>query len=476
MIVSMHIAFEFWSAIFCGIAIICVLVTRFQDKKKSKLMIYQLLFMSLLNIFEMLAYAFRGNDTQIGIYLVRISNFIVFLINHVLLILGTHYICYRMGNKSGKGTKITKISVTTLCVIGIILLVLSRIFGFYYGFDAQNRYYRLSDSFWIMAAIQMTAIIILVNFTFFHWKQFKPLEKIAYLSYEILPVVASGIQIFTYGVSLSTIAATYSVLLMFVLYEIEYSEKIVSEKQRIQSELLLAKSIQTALLPHAFPLFPDRKEFDIYAMMDPAREVGGDFYDCYLIDDDHLCMVIADVSGKGIPAALFMTISKTILKSCAMLGHSAADILSKTNAGLTADNQTDMFVTVWLGIFEISTGKLSCANAGHEYPAIKRKDGAFELYKDKHSFVLGGMADIPYKEYTMQLNHGDMLFLYTDGVPEATDAKNKMYGTARMIEALNSDPKASPKQLLENTRADINKFVKEAEQFDDLTMVCLKYM
>ena len=471
----MHIAFEFWSAVFCGIAIICVLITRYQDKKKANLMMCQLLFMAFVNLFEIQAYFFRGTDRQIGYYMVRISNFMVFLLNHVLLLFGTHYICYRIGNKSGKGTKFTKYAVSILCVTGIILLILSRIFGFYYTFDAQNRYYRLNGSYWLMPTIQMATILLLTGFTFFHWKRLKPLEKIAYLSYELLPVVASGFQIFVYGISLTTIAETYSVLLMFVLYQIEYSEKIVSDKERIQSELLLAKSIQTAMLPHVFPLFPEREEFDIYAMMDPAREVGGDFYDCFMIDDDHLCMVIADVSGKGIPAALFMTISKTILKSCAMLGHSAADILTKTNEGLTADNQTGMFVTVWLGIMEISTGKLSCANAGHEYPAIKRKGGAFELYKDKHSFVLGGMAGMPYKEYDLQLDHGDMLFLYTDGVPEASDVKNNMYGTSRMIDALNANPEASPKQLLENTRADISRFVRDAEQFDDLTMVCLEY-
>ncbi len=471
----MHIAFEFWSALFCGIAITCVLATKHQDKKKMKLMIYQLLVMALINLFEMQAYYFRGSDTQMGFYMVRISNFMVFLLNHALLIAGTRYICYRMGNKSGKGTNFTKIAVTALCSAGMALLVLSRIFGFYYTFDGQNRYYRLNNTYWIMPTIQMAAIILVTGFTIFHWKRLKTLEKVAYLSYGLLPVVASGFQIFIYGISLVTIAETYSILLMFVLYQIEYSERIVAEKERIQSELLLAKSIQTALLPHAFPLFPERKEFDIYAMMDPAREVGGDFYDFFMIDDDHLCMVIADVSGKGIPAALFMTISKTILKSCAMLGHSAADILEKTNEGLSSDNQTEMFVTVWLGIMEISTGKLSCANAGHEYPAIKRNGGLFELFKDKHSFVLGGMTGMPYKGYDLQLNHGDKLFLYTDGVPEASDAKNKMYGTSRMIEALNKDPYANPKQVLEIVREDISSFVKDAEQFDDLTMVCLEY-
>ncbi len=252
-------------------------------------------------------------------------------------------------------------------------------------------------------------------------------------------------------------------------------QRATAEKERIGAELNLATQIQASMLPHDFPPFPDRPEFDIYAMMDPAREVGGDFYDFFLIDDDHLGLVMADVSGKGIPAALFMMISKTILQSCAMLGHSVEEILTKTNEALTENNQTGMFVTVWMGILEISTGKLTCANAGHEYPAIMRAGASFEIYKDKHGFVLGGMEDMIYREDEIQLNHGDRLFLYTDGVPEAVDRKEKMYGTERMIKALNKDTSADVKTLCTNVREDINDFVKDAEQFDDLTMMCLEF-
>ncbi|WP_167511402.1 SpoIIE family protein phosphatase [Pseudobutyrivibrio xylanivorans] len=248
-----------------------------------------------------------------------------------------------------------------------------------------------------------------------------------------------------------------------------------AEKERIGTELTLATKIQLGMLPHDFPPFPDRDEFDIFATMTPARKVGGDFYDYFLIDEDHLGLVMADVSGKGIPAALFMMISKTILQSCAMLGKSAGETLTKANEALSANNQTDMFVTVWFGILEISSGKLTCANAGHEYPALKRADGAFELFKDKHGLVIGGMEGIRYKEYEILLNHGDKIFLYTDGVPEATDADVKMYGTSRMIEALNQNPDASPQDIVTIVHNDVNAFVKEAEQFDDLTMMCVEY-
>lgn len=251
--------------------------------------------------------------------------------------------------------------------------------------------------------------------------------------------------------------------------------KITAEKERIGTELSLATRIQASMLPHVFPPFPNRKEFDVYAMMNPAREVGGDFYDFFLIDEDHLGLVIADVSGKGIPAALFMMISKTILQSCAMLGNGAAETLTRMNEALCSNNQVEMFVTVWLGILQISTGKLAAANAGHEYPAIKRKDGKFELFKDKHGLVIGGMAGTRYKEYEIQLNPGDVLYVYTDGVPEASDAENHMFGTRRMIEALNKRDVSDVKQLVESVRDDVNDFVKEAEQFDDITMLCMEY-
>ena len=250
---------------------------------------------------------------------------------------------------------------------------------------------------------------------------------------------------------------------------------ITREKERVSTEMEMARQIQSSMLPHIFPPFPGRSEFDLYAVMDPAKEVGGDFYDYFLIDEDHLCMVMADVSGKGVPAALFMMISKVILQSCAMLGKSAAEILTKTNEALCSDNQVEMFVTVWLGILEISTGKLTAANAGHEYPALRRAGGRFELFKDRHGFVIGGMEGLAYKEYELQLQPGDKLFLYTDGVPEATDAQERMFGTEQMLAALNEEPEASPEQLLKGVRRAVDAFVQDAEQFDDLTMLCFEY-
>ena len=256
---------------------------------------------------------------------------------------------------------------------------------------------------------------------------------------------------------------------------IENLTEITAEKERVSTELHMANQIQSSMLPHVFPPYPDRHEFDIYASMDPAKEVGGDFYDFFFIDDDHLCLVMADVSGKGIPAALFMMISKTILQSCAMLGQSVEDILNKTNQALSSNNQVEMFVTAWVGVLELSTGKLTAANAGHEYPVICRPDGKFELLRDKHGFVIGGMQGTKYRSYELQLQPGSKLFLYTDGVPEATDAQNKMFGLDRMLSSLNTAKDRTPQQILQQVRASVDEFVQDAEQFDDITMMCIEY-
>ena len=248
-----------------------------------------------------------------------------------------------------------------------------------------------------------------------------------------------------------------------------------AEKERIASELSMANQIQVSALPGTFPAFPDRSEFDIYALMEPAREVGGDFYNYFLIDDDHLCLVMADVSGKGIPAALFMMLSKFILQNNAMGGNSPAEILESANHTLCADNQEDMFVTVWLGILEISTGKVIASNAGHEYPILKGPDGIFEVLKGKHSFVIGGFDSVRYNEYEFILKPGSRLFLYTDGVPEASDKQLSMFGMERLVDSLNKVKDAAPEEIIRSVRKDMDAFTTDGQQFDDLTMLCLEY-
>lgn len=256
---------------------------------------------------------------------------------------------------------------------------------------------------------------------------------------------------------------------------VEEITKITQEQQKLKTELSFAAGIQLAMLPSIFPPFPDKKEFDIYATMTPAKEVGGDFYDFFLIDEDHLALVMADVSGKGVPAALFMVIAKTMIKNRALMGGSPAEILGDVNEQLCKENKNNMFVTVWLGILELSTGKGVAANAGHEDPAIRRQGQNYELVKTNHSLVMAALEGIRFKEYEFELHPGDCLYIYTDGVPEATDRHNELFGNDRMLAALNRNPEASPMELLHNVKKEMDLFVGDAPQFDDITMLVIAF-
>ena len=254
------------------------------------------------------------------------------------------------------------------------------------------------------------------------------------------------------------------------------AKKAEQEKERIGAELNVATQIQADMLPRIFPAFPERTEFDLFASMSPAKEVGGDFYDFFLIDDDHIGLVMADVSGKGVPAALFMVIAKTLIKNRAQMGGSPAEVLSYANDQLCEGNEAELFVTVWFATIQISTGKGLAANAGHEHPAIRRKDGSFELVKYRHSPAVATLEGIRFKEHEFTLNPGDSLYVYTDGVTEATNKDDVLFGTDRMLDALNKKPDSDPKTLLETVRSDIDDFVGTAPQFDDITMLGFKYL
>ena len=252
--------------------------------------------------------------------------------------------------------------------------------------------------------------------------------------------------------------------------------EITREKERIGTELELASKIQSDMLPNIFPPFPERQDLNIFAGMDPAKEVGGDFYDFFLLDEEHLGLVVADVSGKGIPAALFMMISKILVQNYALTGRSPREVLEVINDQICQNNREEMFVTVWLGILDLKTGHLTAANAGHEYPVLMQPGGRFEIIKDKHGFVIGGMAGIKYTEYELQLEKGARLFLYTDGVPEATNAQNELFGMDRLLAALNECNTDSPQQIVERVRSSMDVFVGDAPQFDDITMLCVEYL
>ena len=248
---------------------------------------------------------------------------------------------------------------------------------------------------------------------------------------------------------------------------------IEAAEKRIEQELEFAFTIQDSALPKNFD-FP-RGDFRLFASMDPAKEVGGDFYDFFFVDQNHLALVIADVSGKGIPASLFMMRAKTAIRGFADSAQSPAEILYRANNTLCEGNDAEMFVTVWLGIINLETGVMRCANAGHEYPAIMRAGGDYELLKDRHGLALAAMEGVHFKEYELAFNPGDRLFVYTDGVPEAIDEQVEQYGTNRMLRVLNAEKGGAMRELLPIVRKDIADFAGGAEQFDDITMLGFAY-
>ena len=273
---------------------------------------------------------------------------------------------------------------------------------------------------------------------------------------------------------ISSLAESIDTMENDMLNYIENLTAVTSEKERIGAELSIAKTIQENSVPNIFPPFPERTEFDVFALMIPAKEVGGDFYNFFLIDDDHLALTIADVSGKGIPAALFMMVTNILISDRAHMGGTPSEILNFVNDNICQHNRAQMFVTVWLGILEISTGKMIAANAGHDDAAVYRKNGEFELLKTKHGLVIGAMEGVKYKDFEFTLSAYDKLFLYTDGVPEATNKHNNMFTLDGMIKALNKHKDKQARDVILGVKDAVDEFVDDAPQFDDLTMVCLE--
>ncbi|MBR5572805.1 MAG: SpoIIE family protein phosphatase [Oscillospiraceae bacterium] len=243
---------------------------------------------------------------------------------------------------------------------------------------------------------------------------------------------------------------------------------------RFDKDLEIAKKIQHSALPSVFPPYPHRKDFSIFASMDAAKEVGGDFYDFYLLDENHLAFVVADVSGKGIPGAMFMMTSKTLIKSHAESGLAVNDVFTQVNAQLCENNEAGMFVTAWMGILDLESGLIRYANAGHNPPVVRHKDGSYEYLKGKVNFVLAGMEGVQYKEQQLQLQQGDEIYLYTDGVTEAHDIEKQLFGEDRLLASLNGTAGMSVEAICKKVKADVDVFQGEAEQFDDITMLCVR--
>ena len=398
----------------------------------------------------------------------RLANALLYANGSVVIYLFWRYVSHSLDMDSRRLRTVMKV-LSILLIPDVLLKLANTFLPIYYVVDAAGVYRRgtfFGFSYVYLGVVMLTCIVELIG------SKASLRQKVVAASFVAIPILNQLLIGRTFGLSTQYSSTLLSIVLMYgVLFADRGKSLAATEK-----ELNTAAGIQADSLPSVFPAFPERTDFDIYASMDPAREVGGDFYDFYLLDEDRLCLLIADVSGKGVPAALFMMSAKILLQSYAQAEHSPASILRKTNDRICAGNEKDMFVTVWLGILDLRTGLLTAANAGHEYPVIHRKGQSFELLKDKHGFVLGGMENLKYREYEIQLSAGDEIFLYTDGVPEANNAANVLYGTDRMLDALNRSNAEDLKGLLGAVRQDVDRFADGAEQFDDLTMLCLRYL
>ncbi len=396
-----------------------------------------------------------------------VDNVLFYLMGSVLIYLFWNYI-RRALRLYDIPMRIAHCFVTVMLFPSMLLCLVNFVYPLFFEIGSDGVYRRAAqwDVSQVYLSITLTVVIIAICFA-----QASKKERFVAVSFVAIPFVNQIITSGVFGLSTQYAAMTVSIVLIYGVLFAEREKTLASTEM----ELGVATKIQADMLPNTFPFMPERTEFDLYAFMTPAKEVGGDFYDFFMVDDDRLALVIADVSGKGIPAALFMMASKILIKNTVMTGKSPGETLVTVNNQICESNREEMFVTVWLGILEIGSGRLITANAGHEYPVLKPSGGDFELMKAKHSFVVGGMAGIKYRETEIQLSPGDKLFVYTDGVPEAENGREEQYGYDRFLAVLNRNKDASPDRLLEAVRADVKGFTQNQPQFDDLTMLCIHY-
>ena len=426
-------------------------------------------------LFHMTRMMMEGLSGTVIRYALIIVTFLEFTVSGIMTFLISIMILYIANpEKAKKGLTIFLLTVTA---IHVILLLISQFTDLFYYFDGDNIYHR--SNLYAVSNLPSVLMLLLDIYLLIRYRnKYDPKTLRSFWIYMIAPLAGIILQLIFPQIQFLIFATTIAGINMFVTIISVLSEQYQlqqTENARLETELSMAKRIQADMLPNIFPAFPERTDFDIYASMDPAKEVGGDFYDFFLLDDDHLAIVMADVSGKGVPAAMFMMISKILVQNYTLVGNNPKEALEAVNEQICKNNREEMFVTVWLGILDLTSGKLVASNAGHEYPVMKTPNGKFELIRDKHGFVIGGMEGVKFKEYELIMEKGAKLFLYTDGVPEATDIDNVQFGTDRMLESLNESANDTPEQIIKHMDESIKKFIKEAPQFDDCTMLCIEY-
>ncbi|MCR4562507.1 MAG: SpoIIE family protein phosphatase [Bacilli bacterium] len=377
------------------------------------------------------------------------------------------YITYVL-KAEAKMMGILSLVATFLLAIFVLLPFVNFFYPLYFYIDANGVYHRDPETWWL-CRVFISVIVLFVIVSLFLSKE-KKRTKIIILIFMGVPIIAIGAGGWQYGVSILYSAMMVSLVLVYALLFSDNEKHLYSTNK----ELGLATKIQMHMLPSIFPAFPERKEFDVYALMNPAKEVGGDFYDFFLIDETHLGLVMADVSDKGVPAALFMMASKIMVQNYALMGYSPKEVLTRVNRQICTNNQDEMFVTIWFGVLDLKTGVLTASNGGHEKPIIKRPGGHFEIINDKHNLVVGFFPNAPYSEYKIQLEKGSKIFVYTDGIPECRD-KNGQFGMERTLSTIQKYEDKSPTEICKNTLADVLEFMGQNDQFDDITMLCVEY-
>ena len=468
----------------CATTSLFVVFTKEMPKKQKRALLLMDISAVVLLIADRNAYIYRGDPGALAFYMVRVCNFLVFFLNPVILYGFNTYlddICLGAEDRNVRRV-LTAANVTI--VLSALLLIFSQFTGFCYSFDESNRYQRGSGYIY-MVLVSLLTIVLQIDVIIRSRKRFNRKTLVVLLLFSVVPILAAVVQVFLYGLSLINFGLVAMVVVLYVFTLTRLSEQMEAyrrdllamtvQQERVNTELALATRIQTDMLPNIFPPFPDRPEIDIYASMNPAKEVGGDFYDFFFVDQNHLALVIADVSGKGIPAAMFMMMAKSMLQTQAAAGHSPREVLETVNRLICENNKEKMFITVWFGILDLDTGLLTAANAGHEYPILKTPGGDYEMVKDKHGFVLGGMKRMKYTEYTLTMAPGAKLFVYTDGVAEAMNSHRELFGIERTLQALNAAKDAPPDGVLRSVDEAVARFTAGAEQVDDLTMMCVEY-
>ena len=413
----------------------------------------------------------EGTGMLIGLHIVTILEFWCTAAMSMMLSQMILYIAHPQ-----TGMKLMNNVLTVLLLIHTALLIVNAFTGFLYYFDATNTYTR--GTLFVLSYLAPVLMLLQDVFLLIRYRQkFEKHVAIAFWIYIIAPLIALIFQGIFKDIQFLIFATVGAAVNMFMVITRDLTIRFAKqqiESSRIDTELSMATQIQESMLPNIFPAFPDRKDLDIYASMKPAKEVGGDFYDFFFIEKDLLGMVIADVSGKGVPAALFMMASKILVQNLALVKKDPKVALETTNEQICKNNQ-GMFVTMWLGIMDLKTGVLTASNAGHEYPIIKQPNGKFEMFKDKHGLVVGAFPETSYTSYQIKLEKGGMLFLYTDGVAEATNGNDEQFGLNRIVDTLNNSKIDNPTEALQVVDKAVGEFVGDAPQFDDLTMLCFKY-